>query len=195
MSIYLPDHNIVFIHIPKSGGTSVIEWLTDNFQYEKIGPKHGTIYTFEKNFGSIIPHFTIVRNPYTRILSWYYYQEKMLEYRRSKNKPRVDDHLIENLLSQGINQSFKTAPNAMFDNNILRPQVNFFNNSVTNICRQENLKNDFKHIQERLNCYVVLPTVNRSRNSNQLQELDKYTIKKINQIYEKDFNELGYSKK
>jgi len=72
---------IRFIHIPKTAGTSVIDWLRHNkvpFKLGRYSPhkgytkQHSTAYDWhsaypekERNF------FTIVRNPFTRIVSYY----------------------------------------------------------------------------------------------------------------------------
>jgi hypothetical protein len=90
MAYYIPSLDLAFIHIPKNGGTSILQWIEENFEYKKIGSKHVDIKGFTACKYGNVPrpryYFSVVRNPYSRILSWFYYQEKMIKYRHEKRK-------------------------------------------------------------------------------------------------------------
>lgn len=83
MALYLPDHNGLFVHLPKTGGTFITDALRDTLglRVEEVGYKHshkdlvGTIRRRNKP-----DTFTLVRHP----ASWYasYWQMKM---RRPRN--------------------------------------------------------------------------------------------------------------
>jgi len=75
-----------FIHIPKTGGTAFIDFLNNNeieFQYgrKKILADGSIRYAKKHQNASFWPHkipfLTIIRNPYTRIVSYYRYITKL----------------------------------------------------------------------------------------------------------------------
>jgi hypothetical protein len=70
----LPDKKIIFIHIPRTGGTSVEKYF--NFKYEAgWKPKtaqHLTLQEYSEHYDTDnYFKFTIVRNPWDRLMSWY----------------------------------------------------------------------------------------------------------------------------
>lgn len=78
---------IRFIHIPKTGGTSVVSWLEHSGIHFKLGrysnkkgytKTHSTALYWKERY----PHkeramFSIVRNPYTRLVSYYRFIKKV----------------------------------------------------------------------------------------------------------------------
>lgn len=81
MSIYRPDHNVLFIHIPKTAGTSMErkEFLG--------GGGHCPVWLLE----TVIPHidqvfkFAFVRNPYARFLSAFFQYPPEILYHNEKD--------------------------------------------------------------------------------------------------------------
>jgi hypothetical protein len=77
------DRNVLFIHIPRTGGTAVDRWLNELGElklfnhslpaFSKVTPQHLRINDVEELFGgSFFDYaFTIVRNPFDRIASEY----------------------------------------------------------------------------------------------------------------------------
>ena len=70
----LPDKKIIFIHIPRTGGTSVekyfnfktsTDWKIKTAQHLTLA-EYDNHYDLDKYF-----KFTIVRNPWDRLVSWY----------------------------------------------------------------------------------------------------------------------------
>ena len=73
---------IRFIHIPKTGGISVVKWLKNTDIHFKVGRPcpdgfgkiHSTAsYWKERHPKKEINMFSIVRNPFTRLVSYYRY--------------------------------------------------------------------------------------------------------------------------
>lgn len=136
------DDSITFIHIPRTGGSSITEWFRDNTSYIKNTYHHkfaSEIY----NPSSLI--FTVVRNPWDRIVSIYSYLINNIEVFTYNF-----DFFICNI--------FKTGK---FDGKkISTPQVRWIEPGVTHVLRFENLEEDFKIIQDILQCYEPLPLTN-----------------------------------
>lgn len=85
MPVYKHDR-VIFIHIPKTGGTTVYSYFTDRPNPRVLTPKRGHD-TFRElsahhEFGDLMrdPTYlklTIVRNPYHRLLSWLFFHGTM----------------------------------------------------------------------------------------------------------------------
>jgi hypothetical protein len=90
--IYHEDHNYLFVHIQKTGGTSISTYLTGNFGAKLILPAHALLkcIIFEGPKPFI---FSVVRNPWERLVSWY-------EMMRSKG---VHNEFSRYLLQPGSN--------------------------------------------------------------------------------------------
>ena len=67
-------HKWVYIHIPKTGGSSISHILNTVEGTESIST-HGSILEVKDNISDYFK-FTIVRNPYTRFLSEYFHQKR-----------------------------------------------------------------------------------------------------------------------
>ena len=71
----IEEHKTIFIHIPKNAGTA-IETLFGNSSFKIQPPKHANIHEIKKTFPEIYDSystFTIIRNPYDKMVSWYFY--------------------------------------------------------------------------------------------------------------------------
>ena len=67
----------VFVHIPKTGGSSISHILNKIEGTESI-KTHGSILEVKDNISDYYK-FTIVRNPYTRFMSEYFHQIRKKE--------------------------------------------------------------------------------------------------------------------
>ena len=68
--IYHPEKNYLFVHIQKTGGTSISEALMKHAGATFVSPAHLPLHALE--FSSPRPFvFAVVRNPWDRLVSWY----------------------------------------------------------------------------------------------------------------------------
>lgn len=87
---YSTKHNLLFIHIPKTAGTTIEcaldmhheECLYARKKYEDflVCPQHLTLSNLEKTHPAIVENsqiFTVVRNPYDRIVSEFEYIKRL----------------------------------------------------------------------------------------------------------------------
>ncbi len=198
---YKKNKPLQFIHIPKTGGTSIedsakkegVLWgrynndlkgmLNGKTKWHTPPYKLKNIY-FNKD---IIP-FTIVRNPYTRLVSEFNYE---LNYRKALFSKYND-----------INEFVKTLDNSKeFDrmNNIcdnhLLPQTQYTKN-VKEILYFENLNNDFRKLLKKYNYpNIKLLHKNKSKSKFTINDLNEESINIIRKIYKDDFKKLGYLQK
>lgn len=68
--LYHPIKNYLFVHIQKTGGSSIQNFLIENDGAIKISPPHIQINCIE--FRDPKPKiFCVIRNPWSRLVSWY----------------------------------------------------------------------------------------------------------------------------
>lgn len=174
-----------FIHIPKTGGTSVTSILKNSEGTEYVSTSHNHIGKFEDIEDYFI--FTIVRNPFTRIASSYYH------------------HCRDN----GF-KSFRKFVDTIYEYDYLHfPQSYFISNGsspkkkVSFIGRYENLHNDINEIFTKINVNGTLPHLNRNiiydkhPNLNQEQYYKHFYTEEwmkdwVRERYENDFKIFNY---
>ena len=188
----------IFIHIPKTSGNSLSLFLKDfidddvilktSNMGEKQGIdiicdktkeeiKHKSLAYYENIYGQTIKDyfkFTIVRNPYDRILSFYFW---------SKGKG---------------NQVFNRKEFITFVKNCLCFQHNYITQNV-HIIHFENLIAELKSIEclKGVVDFNNYPTLNASSNSKkkytEIYDNDKELKDLVFQKYQKDFEQFGYT--
>lgn len=200
MAIHFPKVPATFIHIPKTGGTSLQYWtelyvkeciyLTDNITVnEMLGEiqEPGTIFSF-------------VRNPFERIVSMFHqigqYSEERLNYRLGKIKQlsiRDDGRSIEDYIKEVLlyKKGFDSYVRAM---NNTKTQVSYFEGRFPDIVlRTENLNEEFKNIQSLLGCYEPFPHVLKSKHTNYRDYYTTDTRKIIENTFKEDLEVFGYT--
>lgn len=211
------SENILFVHIPKTGGTSVETYFlkktkANRSEYNLISVgngvnnvslQHQLLYDILNNNLKIgiklikfdttyitskcLKIFTIVRNPYYRIISQLFFHKKL-------NKNSTCDDCNKELILR-FNE-YNNCPTC-YDNHI-RPQYQFIYDFTNNklydnviILHQENLN------QEMINLgftdFDVKENYNKITNDYD-KFLSKNNIDLINNFYNKDFEYFGYTK-
>lgn len=203
--MYLADPACLFIHIPKTAGNSIMQafgvgWEDhmDLARYrEKLGPE-----ALDAAFT-----FTIVRNPWDRILSEYNFQVK--------KKQRPDTVRLFLARPDGRDRSFaewvdyalghpgdhhpkewggKTSPGI----HRLSPQVDWISLdgriAVDFVGRMESLQQDFETVRRRLGLPVKrLPRRNWKLHWHYSRYYDEATRRRVEAYYEKDIAAFGYT--
>lgn len=201
LNMYNLDYNILFIHIPKTGGSSISEYFYfldggDNIMYKnapdnfwgihKLAPKisHLRLNEYKKiisheSFEKIIK-FSIVRNPINRLKSLLFYDNKI----NINNVISIDKMLpilyndIQLIKNRGFSIDFNNNNgDATFHTyNIMRQSDFFDEKSEVKILKFENLNNDFTDFIEKNNLPKFnLPNKNIS-GSNIINDLDFFKI-------------------
>ncbi len=180
---YLPEHQISFIHNPKTAGTSISTWLDDNFTTRR-GRKHGHHLEVKEYFPDTVFTFGVVRNPWSRLASWYLYA--------NHDNETLQDWLLSRVAAS---QSMTFKPNMLWARNwytVDTPQADWFGNDVNLVLRFENLAEEFEQIKKILHCTQDLCIINantaydyRSMYTDDLAEL-------VRDIYIKDVIKYNY---
>lgn len=195
-------NNLEFIHISKTGGTSIEEWGEKNnvlwshkkrnifdrsFKLKYKNRYSGGNWHLPAKYFLHNPYknkktFMVVRNPYTKLVSEYY-----CKWAGPKD--------ITNHTSEDFNNFIKHFINKKNDTHNI-PQNEYL--PVDHIIKFENLKEEFDNlisIYEK-NIDTTLPHHNKATREKKFTEKDFYsdTIKLINEKYDRDFKIFGYNK-
>ncbi|WOO42037.1 sulfotransferase family 2 domain-containing protein [Rubellicoccus peritrichatus] len=77
------EHKFIFVHIPKTGGTSIRRALPEGDDCSVDGSPHGTLAMYHKHYGEPIFSsyfkFAITRNPWDRVVSAYHFNRMQPE--------------------------------------------------------------------------------------------------------------------
>lgn len=182
----------VYIHIPKTAGTSIETCLREQNDIQQVVGGHSTCQALmhhkSKEMSNLFT-FTVVRNPFDRLLSAYKYMLKMETNDILGNgdiKECVDfrDFVMNYLNSETIS------------NMHLRPQYEFVVYKGE-ICvdywgKYENLDRVWKVICKKLGKDISLPWLNKSNTEHYSSFYDDEMIVKVRRLYQQDFNLFGY---
>jgi hypothetical protein len=189
--------NILFIHIPKAGGTSIEDWLRQvcplSFHNSRVGhglpcvPQHFHAelldYLFDESF--IDYSFAVVRNPYWRLLSEYNYR---MSHRRRHQAvfPRPSfRRWVTSTLS-------RYARNQYVYSNHIRPQVQFLFPDTEVFRLEDGLDVMKKRLAEVLGSIPRSEILQRNQSVPLVESIDKGTAAIIQDFYAEDFAKFGY---
>lgn len=195
---------ILFVHIPKAAGTSVRKWYGKQYKkYHKC--MHGSMsHPIIYNTSRTMPSFTIVRNPYDLVYSWYRYKRQMLDETRHKDPKELAawEKGFEYWLERYKDKINFTKDNLTGDFNKISPmysQLSYCRStkgkiSVDYILQLENLKKDWNIIKELTNSTIDLEIHNKSDLQKNYREAYTPATKKIvEQYYQEDLDFFNYS--
>ena len=190
----IDEHKAIFIHIPKCGGTSVEKFFNvhpNRFNIDKLTGKykgyqgkylqHCTYLEMKTLFNIPVEEyytFTVIRNPWDKIVSSFFY-----EIRYNKN----------------ITSFKKFVQSPVWENEQHSiPQCEYIMNEkgeikVDFICRFENLQQDFDMVCNRISINTKeLPHKNKTAHEHYTEYYDNETRSIIAERYAKDISRFGY---
>jgi hypothetical protein len=191
---------IIFIHIPKTAGSSIEHLLRDEGKYELdfIGVRNGRsthhymgieLKMILKELYPTYYKFSFVRNPYDRLISEYFWcRINNVGHKFNKTFDEFLDY-VEDVIKN--KKFFKPI-----DNDHFIPQYSFlfFNNKllVNNIFKYEDLETVGPLIKKRLKIKTSLQHLNKSiKNEITLTQEQK---DRIYNLYQIDFQTFNYEK-
>ena len=191
---------IIFIHIPKTAGSSIEHLLRDEGKYELdfIGVRNGRsthhymgieLKMILKELYPTYYKFSFVRNPYDRLISEYFWcRLNNVGHKFNKTFDEFLDY-IEDVIKN--KKFFKPIENDHF---IPQYSFLFFNNKllVNNIFKYEDIQTVIPLIRKRLKIITEFQHLNKSiKNEITLTEEQK---ERIYNLYKIDFQTFNYKK-
>lgn len=163
MAIHIPECNLTFIHVPKTGGSSIQRWLLENTNC--VLPKkslHWTVNETKQYFNDVDRTFCVVRNPWDWMVSWFEYERKLTPI----NLAKLSSITKLNINKETHNKQLLAKKQAVIDKGFKSylleygihtlPQYTWAKD-VDTILHFENLNNDFKKL---FKTNINLPVVN-----------------------------------
>lgn len=177
----------IFVHIPKTGGTSIASHL---FSFCETVIKHQFFRDLLNERRQDIDYysFTVVRNPWDREVSRYFYQRQNPANEWNEEASKYDfKHWLKRRHRDTMFLEFMGAPmmNWIIDES---GKV-----SVDYIARYEKLEEDWMHLGKLLGVPCDLPRMNVSSHGVYAEYYDRETRSMIEKVYERDIEYFGYS--
>jgi chondroitin 4-sulfotransferase 11 len=182
-AINLKDRNMTYIHVPRTGGQSVREFLLKekdakimSLGKRDINTKHPDIWTTKNHFGDLGYTFCTVRNPYDRLVSMFAHLKRV-----DRNMPAKTD------FSKFV---FEYADYDTF----MKPISSWFNNGdIDYIMRFENLSNDFEVIKKKLDANRGLIHKNAASHNNYKSYYTDEIKEFVTEKFKEDIERFNYS--
>lgn len=213
MTIINHKQKFCFIHIRKTGGTSI---ATEILKNHNVLPGHVGFYTDGECFDHASAFymsqkfsnkwktyfsFSIVRNPWDRLVSRYFWSKNNQKALRDK-ECRTFPHFVDRLIER--KPIFKSdwkhwEPNLYsLTNGILLPQYDMLfspngNQLVNYVGKFENLSQSFNHVANKIGLLEPsLPWENKAQRSSYQKYYTSGARKWVEQKYKKDIEYFGY---
>lgn len=196
------EKRCIFIHIPKTAGTSIEQFLKDkdkNFIYylgvrDNRSMHHFTAMDLKKEIPNVFNNyykFSIVRNPYDRLLSEYYWCPiPNIGYKYGKTKADFL-YYVTNVIKN----------NSYYDNiynDHFMPQYMFIYNKnklmIDQLFKYEDLEWVESYLKKKLNIENNLPFLNKTKIVIKKDNWNDQQKEKIYKLYKNDFILFGYQK-
>ena len=196
------EKKCIFIHIPKTAGTSIEQFLKEkgknNIEYIGVrnnrSLQHLTAFELKHELGPTFINyykFSIVRNPYNRLLSEYYWTPLNIGYKAGKTKADFITH-VANIVRN------KLYFNNIYNDHFIPQYLFLYGNSknilIDQVFKYENLNESVKYLKYKLKIDDDLPFLNKSKDNIVKTDWNQRQKERIYKIYQKDFLIFNYEK-
>lgn len=188
------DRIIHFVHIPKTGGTSIEKWFSEKYPSLLLNGKlegvpstlqHLDAKQYTKLFGDWPDfEFTVVRNPYDRLISAYRWRYS----RAAKAGSYVPPFKLWLLFKMRV-----SLRDPRIDDNFYLPQVEFLRDKTLVYKFENGLDAVMGDFRERLSLRDDRPLPHFYKTGKLPIILDEECVELIRTRYIEDFSGLGYS--
>lgn len=188
-------HKAIFIHIPKTAGSSVSRTLGND------GSKHQELkyfQAFDPNSFNVYFKFAFVRNPYDRLVSAYHYVKQIdNDFDRAWASKYLEK--VTSFADFVLKLNDKSYSKMVFKHLVFKPQHSFIldlngNIGIDFIGRFERLENDFNFICKKLEIKNDLVFHNQSKHEPYKTYYTSKLADIVYRLYQDDFELLSYRK-
>lgn len=180
--------DFVFIHIPKTGGTSIVSIFGEAFQ------KHNTarevIDIIGRKRWDEVYKFSVVRNPWEKVHSWYKFRVKLNQSKMSARPISFKDWVA-------CTYGEPKDPYYYYRPKPFMPQVDWLKDDqgvidMDRIVRFENLQEGFTEVARELGIPSELPHINKTKKTNYRDFYDDETRRIVGEWHAEDIEYFGY---
>jgi hypothetical protein len=191
VAVVIPEHNAIFVHVPKTGGTSMQRWLLDNIKSNVLkGNKHHTFESLNNTHGPFDFSFTIVRNPWDWCVSWYFFRRDRA-LRRIKNPKEKGKFSLE--YNKKVLEDFDKGFDYFIETTTLQPQC-IRTTGVEKILKLETIDSDIIPLADKFKIKEQFPLKNKSnRNTDYRNYYNSNTKNIVSKKFAKDIELFEYS--
>jgi len=179
----------VFVHINKTAGTSIGRAIGLSVK-RHLTAKEIIAEVGKQNWDSAYK-FTVVRNPWDKVVSLY-------EYRRKKNKTQIASRSIT--FTEWVKLTHGQNKNSFYNNNVksFQPQVEWLKDdegiiAIDFVARFETLHTDFEQIRTAIGNKTYLSHLNASNRKNYKEYYTNETRKIVGRWCHEDIEIFGYT--
>lgn len=205
------DRRVLFIHVPKCGGCSVIKTLNyidrlgSHHVITPLQPKnskiHTTVHEYDLNQYDYV--FTFIRNPWARAVSFFFWNKIMFrEYTVDQLNRKINESYISDHLTHILNKENQQANKfKSFTEWVSSGMVGFYNqqifkyiNSAVKVFKIED-KDSWKNLLydldiKKTKCNMLHE--NKSEHENYRMYYNNRTKLLVNYMFKKDINMFKY---
>jgi len=179
----------VFIHINKTAGTSIGKAIGLPVKHHQTARE--IIAKIGRDKWNTAYKFTLVRNPWDKVVSHY-------QYRRKRNKTEVATRNVS--FSEWVKKTYGPDKDPFFYNNpkAFQPQVEWLKDdqgriAIDFIGKFESINDDFDQIKSIIGIEAELPHLNASKRAGYQSYYDDETRLIVAQWFHEDIEAFGYS--
>lgn len=178
--------NVIFVHINKTGGSSIEKALRLPFQHRTAQEILALIG--ERRWQSRFS-FAIIRNPWDKVASHYHYRVKT-------NQTGLRDRPIP--FDEWVKLTYGEQALPYYDNpKMFMPQMDWLTDArgqmrVRFVGRFESLRSDFAHVCEQLGIRAELPHLKSSERGDYRRYYDDESAAVVARWFAKDIAAFGY---
>ncbi len=184
-------HKFIFIHINKTGGTSIEKVFVPEADQKDVRYKHASAAYYRRRFPIKFWRyfkFAFVRNPWDWLVSRYHW---------SRDRQHLFDYSFEEMLARMAKGSPLAEDEAWLENAALLPQVERLSVGgkvrVDFVGRYENLQHDFDTVCARLAIEPrTLPHTFKTDHGSYVDYYDDASRKIVERLYAADIAAFGY---
>ena len=185
------QHRFIFVHLNKTGGTSIEKIFEPQADQKDVRYKHASIAYYARKFPRLYRDyfkFAFVRNPWDWLVSRYHW---------SRDKQQLFDYSFAEMLGRLQRRVPLAADAPWLEKEALLPQRDRLairgRVAVDFVGRYENLQGDFDVVCARLGIEPrTLPHVFKTHHTRYVDYYDDTTQKIVAQLYAPDIAAFGY---